>query len=620
MITHSRLFCLFLLVSVSGILSAQDKYIASIDLVNIENDKVTVTITAPAIDRDTIEFHIPRIVPGTYSISDFGRFVSDFAALTEDGDTLFSQKAGTNRWRIANANDLRTITYKIDDSFDRSSNYRSNFIFEPGGTSIDKDRDVHVINTFGFVGYLEDMSMLPFELIIRKKPTIYGSTALNAVERTDTLDRFSAINYNFLADSPLLYCKPDTITKEIAGADILVSVHSPNDRLNAKSVMNNIYDLMLAQTDYLGGKLPVDRYAYLIYLTDSSPLSGSMGALEHSYSSLYFLPEFYPERLFQTIRDVAAHEFLHIVTPLNIHSKEIHYFDYINPDMSQHLWLYEGVTEYSSMHVQVRNNLYSFDTFLGEIRQKIRNAEKYPQVSFTKMSENILEDEYEQMYGNVYEKGALIAMCLDLYLIKYSEGSIDLPTLMRELSKKYGPNAPFEDENLFQEIVALTYPEVGQFLQQHVAGLEPLPLSEVLKWAGVEYARKKETESFTLGNIGIGYDNERDMLVISDISDLNEFGKDMGYQEGDYLVTLNEKEISLRNAENVLADFDRNTKDGDKVRIEVLRTVDGQEQTVKLEAKATKIKKRENYVLRTMEETTEAQKKVRKVWIEGIKD
>jgi hypothetical protein len=31
------------------------------------------------------------------------------------------------------------------------------------------------------------------------------------------------------------------------------------------------------------------------------------------------------------MKDVVSHEFFHIVTPLTIHSKEIHYFDYNSP-------------------------------------------------------------------------------------------------------------------------------------------------------------------------------------------------------------------------------------------------------------------------------------------------
>ena len=50
--------------------------------------------------------------------------------------------------------------------------------------------------------------------------------------------------------------------------------------------------------------------------------------------------------------DNAAHEFFHIVTPLSIHSEEIQYFDFNQPKMSEHLWLYEGSTEYHAHMVQ----------------------------------------------------------------------------------------------------------------------------------------------------------------------------------------------------------------------------------------------------------------------------
>jgi hypothetical protein len=36
-----------------------------------------------------------------------------------------------------------------------------------------------------------------------------------------------------------------------------------------------------------------------------------------------------------------SHEFFHILTPLNVHSKEIHDFDFNNPKMSALLWMYE---------------------------------------------------------------------------------------------------------------------------------------------------------------------------------------------------------------------------------------------------------------------------------------
>ncbi|MEM9897006.1 MAG: peptidase M61, partial [Bacteroidota bacterium] len=349
-----RILCigLFSVILISS--WAQDEIKVYIDLRNVSDDKVAVEFRISGITETEIEYHMPKIVPGTYSISDFGRFVSGFSAVDKLGKPLPVERLSTNRWKISNSKSLSKISYWIDDSFDKFPGYGKNKLFEPGGVSIDDENQLFIMNTFGFIGYLQGCKFSPIELTIDHPASIYGATSLERVSSTSSRDVFTALNYNFLADAPIMYCEPDTITKKIAGAEILISLFSPNKVLSSEQVMDNIYDLMEAQALYLGGELPVDRYTYLIYLFDKPTLSGAYGALEHSYSSLYTLPEQNAANIGQIVRDVAAHEFLHIVTPLNIHSEEIHNFDYINPQLSEHLWLYEGVTEYSAQLVQVK--------------------------------------------------------------------------------------------------------------------------------------------------------------------------------------------------------------------------------------------------------------------------
>ncbi|MEQ9009494.1 MAG: hypothetical protein RLP12_16555, partial [Ekhidna sp.] len=144
-----KIFLFILLVSVSAA-QAQDAYQISIDLRKAENDRLPVEILVPAINQDTVEYHMPKVVPGTYSISDFGRFVKDFKAMDEDGNLLEVANISTNRWAIKNATKLDKITYWIEDSFDDFEGYGSNRLFEPGGMSIEADKGVFVMNTFGF--------------------------------------------------------------------------------------------------------------------------------------------------------------------------------------------------------------------------------------------------------------------------------------------------------------------------------------------------------------------------------------------------------------------------------------------------------------------------------------
>ena len=74
-------------------------------------------------------------------------------------------------------------------------------------------------------------------------------------------------------------------------------------------------------------------------------------------SSMYYTPEMDTASLKTTMDNFTTHEFFHVITPLSIHSEEIGNFDFNNPKMSEHLWLYEGVTEYSAGIMQVKEGL-----------------------------------------------------------------------------------------------------------------------------------------------------------------------------------------------------------------------------------------------------------------------
>lgn len=607
---------LFILsIALIGFTQAQESYRISIDLTKVNEDRLPVEILVPSISEEVIEYHMPKVVPGTYSISDFGRFVDEFKAIDADGNFLEVENISTNRWTIKNASKLSKITYWIEDSYDDFDGYGSNRVFEPGGMSIEADKGVFVMNTFGFIGYIDGYKFKPFELTITHDKEIMGATSLKKNDFTETTDTYIAANYNFLADAPIMYSNPDMMTKEIAGAEVMVSVYSPNKILSAADVMDNIDELMEAQAKYLGGKLPVDRYAYLIYLFDSPSISGSWGALEHSYSSLYTLPEMDPERISQTVKDIAAHEFFHIVTPLNIHSEEIHNFNYIEPKMSQHLWLYEGVTEYASHHVQVKYGLYDLEDFLAEMKSKMNQQDQYNvDIPYTEFSENILEPINEQRFGDVYAGGALIAWCLDLTIIKSTNGQKDLQSVLRELSKQYGPNKAFKDEALFEEIEKITTPEVGDFLKKYVGGSESLPYTEILGWAGIRYSPESNEMVISAGKFSPSL-NENQEIYVAGIDGMNAFGKDLDLQVGDVLLEWNGYEITLETFSETIQAFYEEVEEGDKVTVVVRREVKGKTKEVKLKAKAILVESSEKHTLEGIDSPSPEQQKVKAFWL-----
>src|SRR5690606_38367108 len=177
-------------------------------------------------------------------------------------------------------------------------------------------------------------------------------------------------------------------------------------KYTAKDMESYVRELVEAQKTFLGEINSTDKYAILLYLSEIENDAQGFGALEHHTSTTVVLPESMdPQSLKEAMIDVVSHEFFHILTPLNVHSKEIHYFDYNEPKMSQHLWMYEGVTEYFANLFQVQQGLIGEDEFYKRMQGKIDGAKRYNDtMSFTEMSQNILEPKYKAQYANVYEK------------------------------------------------------------------------------------------------------------------------------------------------------------------------------------------------------------------------
>jgi predicted metalloprotease with PDZ domain len=609
---------LFLAVTLS--LFSDNDYHYFVNLTKVNNDKVSVQLTPPDISQNEIEFAFPSMVPGTYEVYDFGRFISNFKVTGKNGAIITIVKLDANTYKLSPASKIDKITYDVDDTWDKTDlpNTKDKIVFEPGGTNFEDGKNFS-INTHSMFGYIKGLSNRNFVLEFEKPKDFYPSTGMSNIKLGDAKDVITVFDYHDLVDSPIMYSLPDTSSILIGNTKVLVSAYSPNKKVTANFIANTLKELLKAQSDYLGGELPVSKYAFLFYFIDKLTQSGASGALEHSYSSFYVLQEFDSLDLQQTIRDVAAHEFFHIVTPLNIHAKEIGDFDFNNPRMSEHLWLYEGMTEYAAHHAQAKGRIIDVDQLLNTMMQKYDNSLQgfNDTMSFTYMSKHVLEEKIHTQYGNVYEKGALIGMCLDILLRHYSDGKYGTQNLMKDLASKYGKNKSFNDADLFNDIEQFTYPEIGNFLRQHVGGKTPLPMADVLAKIGIEFVKEKVSYEFTLGGVDLNYNEKTQRLFVESASNLDGFGKAMGYKRGDELFKLNGREIKIEEAREIITAYYKNLKEGDVVTLDVYRPKrkKGKYKMKTLSATAHKVKITRNNQIMLMKDVTDKQTATLKSWV-----
>jgi predicted metalloprotease with PDZ domain len=609
-------------------------YQYTVDLTKVVNDRIYVELISPPIAKEEITFYLPKIIPGTYEIADYGRYVQELQALDKKGNKLTVERVNDNAWKIKNASKLQKVTYWVDDVID--TEVAGPKIYPMAATNIEDGKNV-VMNTSGFFGYFEGMKEMPFNFNIIRQKDFYGSTALIASQvgapvtkftkekgpstEGKVVDTYSTENYDRLIDSPLMYNKADTAIVYVGKTEVLIGSYSPNGKITAKQIANSVREVLQAQKEYLGGTLPVDKYAFLFYFfTDPTVLS--YGALEHSYSSFYYMPEKTIEEMNQQLRDFAAHEFFHIVTPLTIHSEEIHNFDFNDPKMSKHLWLYEGVTEYFAGNVQVKYGLITPEEYLDVLRQKMVIADRFiDDVPFTDISKFTL-DKYKDQYYNVYQKGALIGMCLDIKLRKLSSGKYGMQNLVADLGKKFGKTRAFQDDQLFDEITKLTYPEIGEFLKRYVGGSESLPLKETLESVGITFFPELSNLEFSLGidqkSITLTEYNGKPMLAIGNADAMNDQGKALGFNTNDILVKINGEAIPEYGPGMgaFIGKQQQSLEEGKTLSYTVVRKNEaGEQKEVELKAPVKKIEIKKKFILSFNKDATPEQLTLRESWL-----
>lgn len=591
---------------------AQNSYKYSVNLNEVKDDRLTITLQTPKVTTATTTFYLPKIVPGTYMYSDYGRFVHDLKALNKAGKPLDVKRTSDNSWEITNAKTLAKIVYDVEDTWDTSI---KGFVYPMAGTNFEQGKNF-VFNTCGVFGYLDKLKDIPFELDITKPQGFYGSTGLIPVKTSANADSYKCNNADHLYDSPIMFSLPDTTSVKVGNTEVLVSVYSPNKLAKSAFIAEHLKEILLATNQYLGGKLPVNKYAFIYYFNGEQTPFGISGAWEHSYSSFYSLNEQPQDEAIGSWVDMSAHEFFHIVTPLTISSKEVKKFDFNNPVLSKHLWLYEGSTEYDAHHVQVQYGINTTQQFLKKLSAKITNSRQQlnDTLSFTELSKESA-GKWKNEYGNVYEKGALISASLDLYLLKLSNGKYGLANLKQELGAKYGKDKYFNDDELFDVITKMTYPEIRTFFSKYVEGGTPIPYDQFFAYAGVKHIPETEIKAATMGGFMPGL-NAEGMIFIANTDRLNDFGKAMGYKLGDEIVSMNDVKLTAANFGTVTGNFNLNAKEGDKLTIVVNRKNDsGVKEEVTLSQPVQFIKKIDYNRLELIPDATPEQLAIRKIWL-----
>ena len=560
-----------------------DKYLFSVDLNDIQNDQVKVKLEASGISEEKLLYRFPKTIPRVYKNINYGEMISSIEAYDQSNERLRVKKIDKNSFMIFDAERLRKIEYKVNDTWDHAK--KKNNIWAVIGTNIQNSEN-YILNAPGWFGYFDGYEDIPIVLKVNYPIGLIPFSALPFSENIRNKSIFLAEDYHHLIDSPIMISKPDTATFSFQEAKIYIEVYHENGRPGYSNLIKDKLKSSLKAVNLFWGDLSLNEYHFIIYLRDGEELAETLfsneinpfkkimtsfrnrnlflsGALEHKESSFYVLSDFGDTTFLNLISRIAIHELMHLITPISLYSSSINTFDYHDPKTSKHLWLYEGVIEYFTILALLNSGLINQKEFLFQIKEKIKKSKKFPykKISFSEMSENIYQKKYRKYYYQVYERGALIAFLLDIEIIRLTLGKKTLKDVIYEISNKYNDDVPFSENLLFDEITGIVHPDLRSWFSNFIEGNEKLEIKRNFDIIGLEYKEKGREQAplSILKNSGIKLNyfsldnnytirkidkNNSNGFMVGDVLNLKHLNeilyKDDGYDvEKDSQITIN---------------------------------------------------------------------------------
>lgn len=591
---------IFSILLFTGTILAQSSFVYEVNLNNMDENEFYVTGKLPDLSVSDSIYNFVAYAPGAHQALNFGRFVKSFKAYDSNGEPIEAKKKSVNEWKLLDPENTATIEYVIDDSFDRDA--EGSTIFPMSGTSFEES--YISINTFGVVGYFEDHKSDPVELNLTYDYDWICGSALSS----DDGHNFKAESFYELYDSPILLGNLSKATRQVGDINVDVYTYSPIDEIDAEKFLDMAEPILNSAYQFVEFA-PVDRYVFLMTLLPRDDLAEFMGggALEHSYSSLYTLPAI--PHFLPALPGIMAHEFMHILTPLHLRSEIIAKFDYSKPTTTdKHLWLYEGVTEWVAQIMQLRGGLIDLNQFGSIMSQKINTSQQLgSDWSLVKLSTDWSSPDAGNRYVDIYHGGALTAACLDIELLKLTNGKKGLREAYLEMIKKYGKDKPFDNDTFIDEFVKATHPKIRDFFDKYILDNQQLDYKYYFGLVGYDYFPSRPSSDST-AIFGIYLGQQDGKLTIEGLTSSH---KPFGLEQGDVIESVFGIEGTTENMQAINEEKSKYNP-GDKYNIVVKRGDD----TISLTGEL--VRRMEQNVLEASDNLTQEQEKLRDVWMVNL--
>lgn len=448
-----------------------------LEMENPQTHFVDITLNIEDFNESTLYATFPAWAPGAYEIADFSRFVRNFKAKSGKKELEVSKK-DKSTWKI-NTEDVHsmniTYQYYANDLSVHTSHVDSTHAYFNG------------INVFVYLDGYKDQSV---ELIIKPYKGWSISTGLEKLGD----NRYRAINYDILADSPIEVGTHRSLYFDVDGKEHEIVLYGHGNE-NEEKLKNDLKKIVEGFLDIFG-KLPYKRYVFIYHLFKGS--GDVMGGLEHLNSTTIDVDNFvfYPESKYQrTFLSVTAHEFFHLWNVKRVRPAELGPFNYKEENYTTMLWMAEGFTNYFAGLILMRKGLIDRKTYLNQLAESMRYHDISPGSKVTSAYESSF-DTWIKLYkptpNNInnyisyYLKGELLGFLLNTRIIEETKGAKSLDDVYRNLMEKFNKDGKgYTEKDVLGAIKDVTGQDFNEFFNTYMRHPGHIDFAAELKKIGV---------------------------------------------------------------------------------------------------------------------------------------
>ena len=446
---------------------------------------------------------LPVWIPGSYLVREFARHLSRIHAVTDpDGAAvrLSIEKINKNTWQLACTEptwiELRYQVYAFDLSV--------------RGAYFDQQRIY--VNPACVCVAIAGQEQQPIQLDLSVGAAFVGLPLACSLplsqETQDVSVQFSlcATQYADLIDHPFEIAQLSQTQFEVAGIPHRVAI-SGRHQTDLLRLSTDLQKICQAQIE-LFGSAPFGDYLFMVMATGNS-----YGGLEHQNCTSLITPREDLPRLGESVRpSVGYRRFLGLCSHEYFHAWLV---KYIRPDgfaapnlnaevYTSLLWIFEGFTSYYDDLMLYRSGVVDQAAYLELLAEQIsryeqnsgREQQSLSESSFDAWIKYYRPDENSNNAGtSYYNKGALLALCLDLTL---RQRGASLDALLRLLYQAAQAGQTVSVQTLPMLCEQLVGDRLEAFWRDYVDGTVELPLLSVLAAFGIDTKTEEKLLPFGL--------------------------------------------------------------------------------------------------------------------------